>query len=217
MEASFWIDRWNEGQIGFHLDEINPALMRHWPKCGHDDKGPILVPLCGKSLDLLYLRDLGHSVTGFELSPLAVEAFWQESQIVPSVTQDGAHRIFEGDRIRLIEGDFLTTRPDQFEAPTGVYDRAALIALPPPMRDRYCRHLLSLAPSVPILLITLDHDPDEKEGPPFPVTPLEVHQRFDTTHTVEILESRDVLEKNPAFKSWGVRALTENVFLLTPK
>jgi thiopurine S-methyltransferase len=216
MEASFWIDRWTEGQIGFHLDEINPALIRHWPKHGHDAMGPVLVPLCGKSRDLHYLRELGHSVTGIELSPVAVGAFWEESHIIPSVVQDGPQRIFEGDRIRLIEGDFFTTRPDQFETPAWVYDRAALIALPPLMRDRYCHHLLSLAPDAPILLITLDHDPDEKEGPPFPVTPSEVKQRFGASHTIEVLESRDVLEENPPFKNRGVSALTEHVFLLTP-
>lgn len=216
MEPSFWIDRWNEGQIGFHLEEINPALIRHWPDLGHADKGTVLVPLCGKSRDLLYLRNLGHSVTGIELSPLAIEAFWKESQIVPKQSQDGTHRLFEGERIRLIEGDFFKTRSDQIGSPAWVYDRAALIALPPLMRDRYCRHLLHLAPSAPILLITLDHDPSEKEGPPFPVTPREVEQRFGATHTVEILESRDVLEANPAFKNRGVRALTEHVFLLTP-
>jgi len=110
MEASFWIDRWNEGQIGFHLNEVNPALIRHWPARGENDKGPVLVPLCGKSRDLLYLRQLGHPVIGIELSPLAVEAFWNESDILPSASQDGAHRVFEGEGIRLIEGDFL--RPD---------------------------------------------------------------------------------------------------------
>jgi len=216
MEANFWIDRWNEGQIGFHLSEVNPALIRQWPHRGSASKGPVLVPLCGKTRDLLYLRDQGHAVTGIELSPLAVEAFWQESGITPTVSQDGLHRIHEGQGIRLIEGDFFTTRSDQFEPTAWVYDRAALIAMPSSMRDRYCNHLLSLAPHAPILLITLDHDPKEKEGPPFPVPPQEVDIRFGKSHTIEILESREVLDENPSFRDRGVSALSEHVFLLTP-
>lgn len=85
------------------------------------------------------------------------------------------------------------------------------------MRDRYCRHLLSLAPLAPILLITLEHDPQEKDGPPFPVTAEEVRMRFEKTHTLALLESRDALEDHPSFKQRGVSALIENVFLLTPK
>ncbi|MEY4684870.1 MAG: hypothetical protein RLZ25_1329 [Pseudomonadota bacterium] len=217
MEPSFWIERWNEGQIGFHLSDVNPALSRYWPRLGHAHAGPVLVPLCGKTRDLLYLRELGHPVTGIELSPLAVEAFWLESGITPTIAQDGFHRIFEGAGIRIIEGDFFTTRPSQFEPPAWVYDRAALIALPPPLRDRYCQHLLSLAKGAPIFLITLAYDPEEKEGPPFPVTAQEVETRFSETHHIEILESREVLEENPSFKQRGVSALTEQVFLLTPK
>lgn len=214
MEPTFWIERWNEGQIGFHLAEVNPALVRQWPPHGDASKGPVLVPLCGKSRDLLYLQNLGHSVTGIELSPLAIEAFWQESGIEPTVLRDGVHRIFEGQGIRLIEGNFFATRPDQFDRPAFVYDRAALIALPPSMREHYCRHLLTLAQGAPILLITLDHDPLEKEGPPFPVTPDEVKARFSATHNLQILESRDVLNENPSFKNRGVTALVEWVFLL---
>jgi len=85
------------------------------------------------------------------------------------------------------------------------------------MRDLYCRHLLNLAPKAPILLVTLDHAPHEKEGPPFPVTLDEVEQRFGSTHTIMVVESRDVLDENPAFKNRGVSALKEHVFLLTPK
>ncbi len=217
MDHSFWKDRWIEGQIGFHLSEVNPALIRQWPNRGGAGNGPVLVPLCGKSRDLLYLRELGHTVTGIELSPLAVDAFWQEAGITPKVKPDGAHRIHQGDGIRLIEGDFFTTRADQFEAPAWVYDRAALIALPSPLRDRYCDHLRALAPHANMLLVTLTHDPREKEGPPFPVTPEEVETRFRETHTIEVLESRDALMDNPSFARQGVTALVEHVFLLRPK
>lgn len=217
MEPHFWMDRWDQGQIGFHLSEVNPALIRHWANRGHDAKGSVLVPLCGKSLDLLYLRDQGHSVTGIELSPLAVEAFWQESGITPTVTQDGLHRIHEGEGIRLIEGDFFSARSDQFEPPSWVYDRAALIALPAAMRDRYCAHLSNLAPEASLLLVTLDYDPREKAGPPFPVSPQEVERRFQTTHILQLLETRDALAENPSFRNQGVSALREHVFLLTPK
>ena len=65
MEPDFWLERWSEGRIGFHLPRVNPHLERH-----HDVLSPrcrVLVPLAGKTLDLWWLREQGHEVTAVEL------------------------------------------------------------------------------------------------------------------------------------------------------
>ena len=105
MDHSFWIDRWNEGQIGFHLSEVNPALIRQWPNRGGAGNSPVLVPLCGKSRDLLYLRELGHTVTGIELSDRAVRSFWLENDRTSLCREEGKLKIWESPSITLIEGD----------------------------------------------------------------------------------------------------------------
>ncbi len=71
-----WRQRWQEGRIGFHLEETHPALVKHWPELGVADGTKVLVPLCGKSLDMRWLADRGHPVLGIELAPEAIEQFW---------------------------------------------------------------------------------------------------------------------------------------------
>ncbi|MBB4815130.1 hypothetical protein HNP03_003766 [Pseudomonas rhodesiae] len=81
MEPEFWHDRWATNQIGFHQSDINPYLLRHWPSLALAHGAQVLVPLCGKSLDLIWLASLGHRVLGVELSEQAVQTFFSEQFI----------------------------------------------------------------------------------------------------------------------------------------
>ena len=89
-----------------------------------------------------------------------------------------------------------------------MFDRAALIALPPALRRRYAAELYARLPAgCRGLLITLEYPQHEKSGPPFSVPPEEVHALFDRDWRVECLERRDILEREPTFKAEGVTAL----------
>ena len=37
MDHSFWLERWEQGQIGFHQTEINQYLSEHWHELGLTD------------------------------------------------------------------------------------------------------------------------------------------------------------------------------------
>jgi thiopurine S-methyltransferase len=50
MTPEFWLDRWQRGDIGWHLPEINVHLQEFWPDLGLAPETLILVPLCGKTL-----------------------------------------------------------------------------------------------------------------------------------------------------------------------
>src|SRR5437868_13465864 len=97
MNPEFWHERWQQGQIGFHLGRVNPNLERHHrvlttnPTASPtaSPRARVLVPLCGKSLDMVWLAQQGQRVVGVELSPLAVQAFWDERQLVPEIDQHG--------------------------------------------------------------------------------------------------------------------------------
>ena len=89
MDPDFWHARWEANQIGFHRDEINVYLERYWPALGLDPGSRVLAPLCGKSLDLLWLREQGHMVTGIELSRIAVQAFFEETESSPLYRSKG--------------------------------------------------------------------------------------------------------------------------------
>ncbi|MGH8408361.1 MAG: thiopurine S-methyltransferase, partial [Pseudomonas sp.] len=141
MEPGFWHERWARNQTGFHLPEVNPYLLRHWPGLGVANGAQVLVPLCGKSLDLVWLASIGHRVIGVELSEKAVEEFFSEQELMPQVSQRGAFKVFQAGSIELWCGDFFALDAGAVVGCTALYDRAALIALPPLMREQYAAHL----------------------------------------------------------------------------
>lgn len=215
MHESFWQDRWANDQIGFHLDEVNPYLQQYWSSLGLARGSRVLVPLCGKSLDLVWLAAQGHRVLGVELAEKAVTDFFEEQGLVPEVSEEGALRRYRAGGIDILQGDFFALDAQEFADCGGLYDRAALIALPPEMRERYVAHLAAILPAhCEGLAVTLEYDQQRLDGPPFSVPEAEIRQRFEPLWSVALLERQDVLEKNWKFASRGLDALFEPVFRL---
>ncbi|WP_028615659.1 thiopurine S-methyltransferase [Pseudomonas canadensis] len=216
MEPEFWQERWARNQIGFHLSEFNPYLQRHWPQLAVAEGSKVLVPLCGKSLDLVWLASHGLRVMGVELSEQAVEAFFSEQNLVPRITRRSAFTVYQADLIEVWCGDFFALDAEALVGCAALYDRAALIALPPLMRAQYAEHLSRLLPSgCQGLLITLDYDQTQKAGPPFAVTDDEVKVLFGSDWTLRALQEQDVLEESWKFVQEGVTRLDERVYRLT--
>ena len=215
MHAEFWQTRWSRNEIGFHLTEINPYLQRHWASLGLPAGSRVLVPLCGKSLDLGWLAAQGHSVVGVELSARAVEDFFHEQQIQPEIEQlDGFVR-YQGAGVEVLCGDFFALTTGHTGHCAALYDRAALIALPVDMRAAYVAHLKTLlAPGTPGLLVTLDYDQAQMNGPPFSVDDDEVKALLSGHWTLDTLEEGDVLGDNWRFLQRGLTRLEERVYRL---
>ncbi|WP_435037566.1 thiopurine S-methyltransferase [Pseudomonas neuropathica] len=210
MQPEFWHKKWVSGQIGFHLPEVNPYLQRHWAV---PETARVLVPLCGKSLDLAWLAGHGHQVLGIELSEKAIEDFFSEHQIQPQISENGAFKVYRGDAIELWCGDIFALTASDVADCAAIYDRAALIALPAPMRERYAAHLQQiLPPGVHGLLITLDYDQAQMPGPPFAVGDDEVQRLLGGVWQVEVLEEQDVLSESGKFLQAGVTRLEERVY-----
>lgn len=216
MKKDFWLERWVRAEIGFHQNEINPYLLQYWPELHRAGSGEVFVPLCGKSLDMVWLRQQGIAVLGVELSPIAVQDFFRENGKAPSHTSSGKFVCCEADGIRILCGDFFDLSQADLAQVGVVYDRASLVALPPEMRERYARHLVSILPSATqILLITFDYPQAEMDGPPFAVSVGEVEALFRDYAEVRLLAQQDVLAQNPRFQQRGMSRLQENIFLLT--
>ena len=215
MEPKFWQERWARNQIGFHLPEVNPHLQRHWPKLALAEGAKVLVPLCGKSLDMMWLASAGYRVLGVELSEQAVEAFFSEQGLVPRVSQRGVFKVYQADLIELWCGDFFALDADAVADCSALYDRAALIALPPLMRSQYAEHLNTvLRPGCQGLLITLDYDQAQKAGPPFAVTDEEVRVLLGSHWAAQGVEEQDILGESWKFVQDGVTRLEERVYQL---
>ncbi|QDH64287.1 thiopurine S-methyltransferase [Pseudomonas azotoformans] len=208
MEPKFWQERWARNQIGFHLPEVNPYLLRYWPALGLAQGAKVLVPLCGKSLDLMWLASNGYHVFGVELSEQAVEAFFSEQSLTPRITRHGVFKVYQADLIEIWCGDFFALDAGVLADCTALYDRAALIALPPLMRAQYAEQLNSLLrPGCQGLLITLDYDQTQKAGPPFAVPDDEVKVLLGLQWSLEVLEAQDILGESWKFVQDGVTCL----------
>ncbi|WP_137817747.1 thiopurine S-methyltransferase [Pseudomonas sp. 2FG] len=214
MDEEFWQKRWSRNQIGFHLTEINPYLQQHWPALNIPQGARVLVPLCGKSLDLAWLAAQGLQVVGIELAERAVEDFFSEQQLQPQIGQRGAFKVYQAGAVQLWCGDFFALTAEDVADCVALYDRAALIALPLEMRERYATHLASILPhGCEGLLITLDYDQVLMEGPPFAVADEEVQRLLAAGWQLQSLEARDVLPaQNWKFLQRGLDRLDERVY-----
>jgi thiopurine S-methyltransferase len=209
MEPEFWHQRWESNQIGFHEGQVNAYLARHYAHLGLAPGQTVFVPLCGKSVDLRWLADQGAHVLGVELSPIAVKSFFDEQGLTPRTHKDGAFTVWESGPIRLLCGDYFALTPGRLAGVHAVYDRAALIALPPERRADYIAHLDRLVPGAcRILLVTLEYPQEQMQGPPFSVAEREVHTRFAGAR-IERLGAQDVLADNPRFREKGLTRLLE--------
>src|ERR1700687_2893707 len=128
MQPEFWSERWRTGQIGFHQAQADKHLTRHWREINLAKGGRVFVPLCGKSLDMLWLRDQGHPVVGVELSAIALEAFCMENGVPARRRLLDQFEVYEAPDLHLFRGDFFALTPTLLGELAAVYDRAALIS-----------------------------------------------------------------------------------------
>lgn len=213
MEIDFWQQRWHDDQTGFHMPEINEHLIKYWSAISVQPASAAFVPLCGKSLDLLWLAKQQSSVIGVECSEKAVKAFFAEQQQDIQPVAVKPFNCYTGKNIVLYQGDFFALNKEMLSDVSAVYDRASLVALPENMRSLYVQHLANKLPeSVSILLITMEYDQQLMSGPPFSVTDDEVQRLYKPFFSVELLEEQDVIENEPRFKGRGLNQLFERVY-----
>jgi len=217
MDPRHWHERWENNQIGFHQRQINTHLETFWPQSGIAADCRVFVPLCGKSLDMLWLRAQGHEVLGIEISPKAVADFFTENQLTPSIGKNERFEHWSCDGLTLLLGNFFDLQPEDLAGCAATYDRASLVALPPPMRRDYAQHLASIQPADAItLLVSMEYPQDQMAGLPFSVEEAEVRELYAANHRVECLHDEDMLAGNPRFKERGLTHLHEKVYRLSP-
>ena len=216
MQADFWHQRWQAGEIGFHKHEYNAHMTRFIDLLGIEQGDHILVPLCGKSLDMIWLREKNFRVTGIEISQLAVDGFFAENNIEHDISEHEWGLMYQANGINILCADFFDIHSADLPHIDAVYDRASLIALPQDMRPDYVVHLTTLMPDTArSLLITLDYPQQEMDGPPFSVSEAEVRQLFGQQFIIEPILTEDCLVNEPRFQAKGLSRLDERVFLLT--
>ena len=207
MNPEFWQKRWQEGRIGFNQSTVNPLLTEYFNRLNLTAGSLIFVPLCGKSIDMIWLATQGYDVVGVELVETAVQEFFAEQNIEPIVYQQADNptiRYYQsqlsGQTITLWVADIFALTPKDIGSIDAVYDKAALIALPADMRMRYSEQVRKLSSDTskvdvanneitPQLLLTLNYDQRKKNGPPFSINNEQLEQYYSAHYQIYELAS----------------------------
>ncbi|MDZ7717375.1 MAG: thiopurine S-methyltransferase [Balneolaceae bacterium] len=219
MELSYWRSKWRKGKIGFHMENGYPGLEKHWKSIGLKDNATVLVPLCGKSKDLLWLSEHCRRVIGAEISKIAVEQFFKENSLDAEQTTFADFTIYRSSNIEIWNGDFFKLPRHKLPSIDLVYDKAALIALPPDKRKQYAYKIIELCnQNTRILMHQFEYRQDEMNGPPFSVSIEEVNQLFGGQFELKILDRQELnLDNYKKFQKRGLRSyFIEILSLLLP-
>ncbi len=210
-----WLQRWHDNNIGWHHEEYNPHLLGFWPQVEAPPGARVLVPLCGKSRDMVWLAEHGHSIVGVELSPLAVEAFFKEQGRVPAREQVGCFERWRAAPYELLCGDIFDLDRDVLGEVAAGYDRASLVALNPDQRRSYASLLARLLPpGARTLLVAMEYPQGEMPGPPYSVEQREVESLFSAGFSIRLLHSLDLLKETRRYADRGLEYMLEKVYLL---
>ncbi|ALA58139.1 thiopurine S-methyltransferase [Nitrospira moscoviensis] len=212
MDPNFWHQRWENNETGWHEGKANPLLVRHFHELSLAKGRRIFVPLCGKTLDIGWLLSKGHRVAGAELSQLAIEQLFIDLGVQPEISKVGQVEQWSAKNLDIFVGDIFALSKKILGPVDAVYDRAALVAFPEEMRNRYTAHLTEITGKAPQLLICYEYDQRLAEGPPFSVNADEVKRHYAGTYDVTLIESADV-----AGGLKGKVSAKENVWLLKSK
>ena len=199
-----WLERWQEGRIGWHETDGNRSLKRHW----RGDGLRVLVPLCGKSVDMLWLAEQGNEVTGVEVSDIAAREFFSDNNLRCERSADGTRYAAKDLPVTIVCVDYLAFDDTGFDAH---YDRGALVALPADRRARYAAHTTARLSANPVqFVITLEYDQARADGPPYSVTADEVLSYWPALCRVDAYD--DIANAPPKFRDAGLAEMTEVVW-----
>ncbi len=212
MDSKFWIDAWKEGRTAFHQEQFHEKLLAYFPRLTPQAGQKVLVPLCGKTRDMIWLHDLGLKVYGIELYEEAVKDFFTENNLnAPMISEEQNFKNYSFQNITISCGDFF--KFNNKEAFDIIYDRAALVALPESMRKDYAKIITaSLKKNGKYLLISYEYNQTEMEGPPFSVSESEIQDLYKNHFTIEQLES--IKPTTEGSRLSAVSSMKQNVFLL---
>jgi len=194
MQHDFWHSKWQKNEIGFHLPEANPLLVKHFSALQLKQGTRVFLPLCGKTLDIAWLLAQGYQVAGAELSQIAIEDLFKNLILTPTITKAGEFTQYSAKNIDMFVGDIFKLTPAMFGNVDAIYDRAALVALPEDMRKRYTAHLIALTQNAPQLLICFEYDQTIHAGPPFSISNVEVNEHYQKSYAIHLLASHTMAD-----------------------
>lgn len=212
-----WTEVWKQNNIGWHQDTVNKNLINNIEALTNGRPNlRLLVPFCGKTLDMIWLVKQGHTVIGVELIRKAIEDFFTENSVPYSreainMAPNGAYvyTAFDG-KLKIFECDYFSFPSSLAGGKVdGIWDCHALGAVSPDKRKDYIKTSLDLLQPSPhgrILHEAFTYVSQEKfKGPPYSVSVDDLRAWYGDSFEVQLL-SKDVKPEEACLK-FGVSCL----------
>ena len=210
-----WLKFWENNETNWHGDKITQELVEYFELFELEPRDKVFVPLCGKSLDMLYIMNQGFSVVGVEISEIGVRQFFSENNLTYKITKVDDFDLYSSENLEIYCGDFFSLTSKHLNNVKAVLDSKSLIALEPDLRQKYAKHLNDIISlGVRILLVTLQYPQHQMSGPPFSVDESEVESLFSMAFESRKLKSFNDIENGSKLVHAGVDFINNAAYCL---
>jgi thiopurine S-methyltransferase len=210
-----WLKFWENNETNWHGDNVTQELIEYFELFELEPRDKVFVPLCGKSLDMLYIMNQGFSVIGVEISEIGVRQFFNENNLTYKITKVDDFDLYSTENLEIYCGDFFALTSKHLNKVKSVFDRKSLIALEPEVRQKYVKHLNDIISlGARILLVTLQYPQHQMSGPPFSVNKSEVESLFSMTFESRELRSFNDIENGSKLERAGVDYINNAAYCL---
>ena len=205
---SQWEEIYRTDSFGWHLSDVNRSLQKFFHELvtvGHGSSLHIFVPLCGKTTDMLWLAEKGHTVVGVEFVKMPIMNFFAENNLsftteCVDIPAGGSQLLYrcsnEGKNITILHSSIFDVTDGvvgrKFHA---IWDRASLSAINPEDRLKYVDLMRSiLVPGGRCLLDTDRYDPKFGGPPPHSFSEELLHELFEESFHIRELDMEEFAE-----------------------
>jgi len=215
MGKEYWLNKWLQNDIKFNQDEVNTHLQHYYSKLNLNRSDRIFVPLCGKSIDMLWLAQKGHPIVGVEFSPIACKSFFEENNLPYQEKTQEAFTVYYNNTIMIYCGDFFALTPGLIGNVKAVYDRGGFIALSPSIRKQYVEHLVTLIPAgSKVFMTTIEYDQQQMDGPPYSTSFDNIKQFYGPHFHIDRLEHTPY-ELPEHLREKGLQSADSSIYIIT--
>jgi thiopurine S-methyltransferase len=191
-ENNLWLERWKNREIGFNQSEVNDFILKYFERLNLEKGSKVLVPLCGKTIDISWLLSQGYNVVGIELSETAVIELFEELDVIANISQVGERKVYSADNLKVFVGDIFKVTSEMLGEIGAIYDRAAIVALTKDLRVDYTAHLRTITNNAPQLLLCFEYEQSLMNRTPYSVEEAEVKRHYSEHYDIELLERVEI-------------------------
>jgi len=192
-ENNLWLERWKNREIGFNQDEVNAFLVKYFERLNLKADSKVLVPLCGKTIDISWLLSQGYDVTGIELSETAIVELFEELNVQPEIRTMGELILYSSKNLKVFVGDIFKVTSAMLGKIDAIYDRASLVALTKDLRVEYTAHLRDITNNAPQLLLCFEYEQSLMNRTPYSVEESEVKKHYAEYYDVALLSREEIV------------------------